>query len=69
MIREPLLAQVAPTRAFRERITSQLFRGQSEQDLPAVGNRPQPGAAINGHAVVVARPQVRLTRVQGHPHP
>jgi hypothetical protein len=61
---EVVLADIGQARAWWELVGHQFGCSLGEQDVTAVGQRPQPGCPVQRLAVVVAVPQFRLPAVQ-----
>jgi hypothetical protein len=67
-IREAILAQITQADPRREGLAHQITGGLGEQRLPAVGDRPQPRAAVDRAAVVVTLAQIGFPGVQCGAH-
>src|SRR4051794_5468284 len=62
-----MLPQARQVQSLGCRIADQLVGQLREQDLAAVRDVAQAGAAVDGRSVVVALTQVGLSGVYGHP--
>ena len=66
---QPVRPEVAQARAGRQVLPRQLADGARHEDLAAVRERADPGAAVDGHPAPVRRPGIGLAGVQRHADP
>ena len=62
-----ILSKIEQFDAFRWGVADQIMGRPGEQDLAAIGNGPQPSAAVHGRAKVVSGAQFGFPRVNRHP--
>jgi hypothetical protein len=64
-----MLAQIAQGSAIRKLAGDCVSDGGRQEDLSPMGSGHKPRGTVNGRAIVIAFPLLRLTLMQAHTHP
>jgi hypothetical protein len=64
---ESVVPNIGKARSWWQPVHHQFGRPLREQDVAALGQRPQPGRPVQCLPVVVTAPQLGLPTVEGHP--